>query len=79
MMMAKCVTSLTLRHQADQTPELEPVWRIAHDVRNDLAAALMRLGILQRSHPSKEARAAVLLIRASLAQLDALDKDVETA
>jgi hypothetical protein len=50
-------------------------WRIAHDVRRDLANAMLRLQLFDRAHASRAAYQAAGLISVVLTKLDELEEE----
>jgi hypothetical protein len=50
-------------------------WRIAHDVRRELANAMLRLRLFERTHASRAAHQAAGLISVALTKLDELEEE----
>ncbi len=50
-------------------------WRIAHDVRHELANAMLRLRLFERTHASRAAHQAAGLISVALTKLDELEEE----
>jgi hypothetical protein len=50
-------------------------WRIAHDVRHELANAMLRLRLFERTHASRAANQAAGLISVALTKLDELEEE----
>jgi hypothetical protein len=71
--MAKRQTSALLSKGGRGIPESR--WLIAHDLRNDLAAALLRLRILERCEPEEQVRAAANLVLAAIDRLEEQEAD----
>jgi hypothetical protein len=79
-MMAKRLTLAHLTCGAAAVPESS--WLIAHDLRNDLMAALLRLRLLEKHEPRGHMRAAADLVRAAIDRLEDQEEqaiDVEIA
>ena len=50
-------------------------WRIADDVRSDLASGMLRLQLFEETHGSRAARQAAAFILAALSKLDELEEE----
>jgi len=50
-------------------------WRIAHDVRSDLAGAMLRLRFFEKAHASRAAHQAAGLLLVALNKLDELEEE----
>lgn len=72
--MAKRLTAMVPRVVARSDHDLD-AWHVAHDVRLELAGALLRLQLFARSHASASARQATVLIQAVLTKLDDLEEE----